>query len=107
MVKIHIIYYNMNLLLLPKELQDLISEFNVEHRPKMRVILNELLLTHNERMDISNYCENCGCDSDEIYSTYIFWHKYTFCGDWCRYDTESSIRKNYKITQQRYTPLKI
>jgi hypothetical protein len=33
----------MNLLLLPKQLQDLINEFNVEHRPLMRVVMNELL----------------------------------------------------------------
>jgi hypothetical protein len=31
----------MKMLLLPKELQDLISEYNVEHRPTMRVVMNE------------------------------------------------------------------
>ena len=30
----------MNVLLLPQELQNLISEFNVEHRPKMNLVFN-------------------------------------------------------------------
>ena len=34
------------ILSLPRELQDLISEYNVEHRPKMKNVLSEL--TNNE-----------------------------------------------------------
>ena len=38
----------MNLLLLPTELQNLISEFNVEHRPIMRLVMNELIIKYKD-----------------------------------------------------------
>ena len=84
----------MNLLLLPKELQVLISEFNVEHRPIMRVLMRELLVKYKQCTDNDKYCLGCGCLSDERYSTYILWCKYIFCGALCRYDTEYIIRRN-------------
>lgn len=86
----------MNLLLLPKELQVLISEFNVEHKPIMRLVMNELLVKYKERIDNDTYCVNCGNLADEQYSTYIFWHKYEFCGERCIYDTERDMRKTCK-----------
>ena len=85
----------MNLSLLPKELQDLISEFNVEHRPIMQFVMNELLAKYKKRTDNSKYCVNCGSNVDEQYSTYIFWHKYDFCGQWCKYDTQREMRKSH------------
>jgi hypothetical protein len=93
----------MNLLLLPKQLQDLISEFNVEHRPLMRVVINELLIKYEERIENDKYCVNCGNDAEEQYSNYILWHKYTFCGGWCSYDTEYHLRKSYRDYQKRKT----
>jgi len=86
----------MHLPLLPKQLQDLISEFNVEHRPLMRVVMNELLIKYEERNENDQYCVNCGNGAEEQYSTYIFWHKYNFCGEWCSYDTEYHIRKTLR-----------
>jgi len=86
----------MNLLLFPKQLQDLISEFNVEHRPLMRAVMNELLIKYEERNENDQYCVNCGNGAEEQYSTYIFWHKYNFCGEWCSYDTEYHIRKTLR-----------
>ena len=86
----------MNLLLLPKELQDLISEFNVEHRPLMRLVMNELLIKYEERFENDNYCVNCKGYAEEQYSRYIFGDKYTFCGEWCSYDTEYQIRKTLR-----------
>jgi hypothetical protein len=83
----------MNLLLLPKELQDLINEFNVEHRPLLRVVMNEFVVKYNHRIENDKYCVNCGNDAEEQYSNYIFWRKYNFCGEWCSYDTEYHIRK--------------
>jgi hypothetical protein len=87
----------MNLLLLPKQLQDLISEFNVEHRPLMRVVMNDLIIKCQDRFENDEYCVNCKGCADEQYTNYIFWHKYTFCGEWCSYDTEYHIRKLYKL----------
>ena len=86
----------MNLLLLPEQLQDLISEFNVDHRPLMRVVMNELIIKCKDRFENDKYCENCGNDAEEQYSTYIFWHKYKFCGGWCKNDTEYHIRKTLR-----------
>ena len=83
----------MNLLLLPKQLQDLISEFNVEHRPLMQGVMNELLIKYEEKIENDKYCDNnCGNYAEEQYSTYIYWHKYNFCGNWCRCDREYHIR---------------
>jgi hypothetical protein len=86
----------MNLLLLPKELQVLISEFNVHHRSNMKVVMNELLINHQEKIEFYKKCCNCDEHSDEEYSIYIMWRKFHFCGVWCQYDTEKEIRKRYK-----------
>jgi len=86
----------MNLLLLPKELQNSISVFNMEHMSIMRTVMNELLIKCETRKENDKYCSNCCNYSQEQYSNYIFWHKYKFCGEWCRYDTEYQIRKSYK-----------
>lgn len=91
----------MNLLLLPEHIQNLISEFNVEHRPQMRVIMNELLEKHNERVIEDEFCISCGDPSDERYDIYIFWHKYKFCGEFCRFDTEIDIRRSYRKQLRR------
>ena len=86
----------MDLLLLPKDIQNLICEFNVEHRPKMKLLLNELVIKYEERFANDKYCINCNNDAKEKYSTYIFWRKYNFCGEWCSDDTEYHIRKTLR-----------
>jgi hypothetical protein len=75
----------MKLQLLPKEVQDLIGEFNVEHRPNMRLVLDEFLV---KQKDFENryICPYCGKHLDEIdekYSTYIYSQKYNYCSGWC------------------------
>jgi hypothetical protein len=79
----------------------LIAEFNVEHRPKMRVMLNELIEKHNNDIIMNSLCVNCGDCSDDNYTTYLFWNKYTFCGEWCQYDGITDMRKNYKNSFRR------
>ena len=86
----------MNLLLLPNDIQKLIGEFNVEHRPKMRVVMNELVIKYEDRIENDKYCVNCNGYVEEQYSTYIYWHKYNFCGEWCSYDREYHIRKTLR-----------
>ena len=83
-------------LLLPTELQDLINVFNVEHRPIMRLVMNELLIKYKDRKENEKYCVNCGRYAEEQYSNYIFWNKYSFCGEWCSYLTEHYTRKNLR-----------
>ena len=86
----------MNLRLLPKELQDLIGEFNVEHRSLMQLVTNELLEKHNERNITDYFCRNCGdANTNRNYTTYIFWCKYIFCDLFCQNIGERSIRKYY------------
>jgi hypothetical protein len=91
----------MNLLLLPKNIQDLIGEYNVEHRPQMRLILEQLLEKYKIRLRENTFCINCGDYADERYTTYIFWNKYTFCGGWCQFDVERDIRKSSRKQLQR------
>ena len=80
---------------LPKELHDLIGEFNVEHRPKMRIVVNELLQKHDESVRYNSLCGNCDNDAEDHYTKYILWRKYSFCGDMCQFEGERCIRKQY------------
>ena len=86
----------MNLRLLPKELQDLIGEFNVEHRSLMRLVTNELLEKHNNQIITDCFCRNCGDYTN--YTSYIYWCKYIFCGLFCQNSGEREIRRDI----QRY-----
>ena len=86
----------MNIILLPKELQNLVGEFNVEHRPIMKVVLNELLDKYKKKIDTDKLCYNCGDLMDDEYTRFIFWNKYTFCGGWCQFDVEHTMRKSYR-----------
>jgi hypothetical protein len=82
----------MNIKLLPQVLQDLIGEFNVEHRRQMRTVLYELLEYHLK----NKYCMNCDYYYAEIkYTRDIFDDTYIFCSEWCQWDLEYDIRRNY------------
>jgi len=96
----------MNLLLLPKNLQDLISEFNVKHRPLMRLVIDELKRYWILRIEKDKDCNNCFNYADEQYSKYILWSKYNFCGEWCRHDFEYHIRKSYNRDYQKRKTLR-
>jgi len=40
-------------------------------------------------------CYNCGNESDPEYDRTILWKNYSFCGGWCQFDTEKSIRDSW------------
>jgi hypothetical protein len=81
----------MNIKLLPRVLQDLIGEFNVEHRPKMKLVLEELMEYYT--------CMNCSSDFyDKRYTKTILSNKFVFCSEWCMDDMEHHIRKSYRQT---------
>ena len=61
--------------------------------PTLRLVLDELLKKHNERTANDSLCVNCRTPSNEDYTTYIYWCKYSFCSGWCQYDYESDMRK--------------
>jgi len=81
----------MNIKLLPRVLQDLIGEFNVEHRPKMKLVLEELMEYYT--------CMNCSSDFyDKRYTKTILSNKFVFCSKWCMDEMEHHIRKSYRKT---------
>ena len=91
----------MNLLLLPKEIQILIGEYNIEHRPRMRRVMNELIDKHTERIEYKHVCVTCDNSADEQYAKVIFWNTYSFCSEYCCYDWESDMRKSYNRSLRR------
>jgi hydrogenase maturation factor HypF (carbamoyltransferase family) len=68
---------------LPKELQEHIEEYNVNHRPSMKKVLQELIHTDNT----CNFCrEEITNEDEKYYGLYIYtWnsYKYIYCGPEC------------------------
>lgn len=89
----------MNLLLLSNESQNLISDFDIEYKQQMQIVMDELLLKNKERME-NNYCYNCGSNADPQYLKKIFWREYKFCSGWCQYDVEYDMRKSCRRMQR-------
>lgn len=78
----------MNLAILPKEIQDMIYEYNVEHRPQMRIVLKELLKKYKSKIYLNNRCSYCRIQPNRPMTKYILWKKYTFCSEWCSFNEE-------------------
>lgn len=88
----------LNLSLLPKEIRILIDEYNVQHRPMMKLVMNELMNECSLRNYEHNICQNC---QDKLYNnniieTYIMWKKYSFCCLRCEFETEDNIRQTWR-----------
>ena len=67
------------ILLLPQSIQILISEFNVEHRPRLRKIHQEYLTL------IYPLCRICSAPFDKMFCTidYFIIHKFNLNCHWC------------------------
>lgn len=89
----------MNIQLLPREIQILISEYNVDHRPKMNMVLDELLERFVE-YDYTYRCYNCGSNADPEYTINNLWGVYDFCGLECSIDSEYYIHNI--VSNKRY-----
>ena len=80
---------------LPKELRDIIGEYNVEHRPLMKKVLQELTKTDNK----CNIC-NIVLTNDRYYGLYIYtWnrHKYIYCSlDCCEVGDSGKLKARRK-----------
>jgi hypothetical protein len=50
-------------------------------------------------------CYKCGKCSNPHYARSIFWKNYAFCSQWCQYDTEYTIRTNWRKSQQKSEPV--
>jgi len=83
---------------LPKEIQILIGEYNVSHRPMMKIVLNQLVKKYKISKKANKKCDSCNTHLGENngQTTFIFWKKYKFCNNSCQYDTEYDIRKSYR-----------
>lgn len=100
---------------LPKEIMDLIGEYNVEHRPQMDEVMKEMKyanvmkeMKHANEMNLlpfignSYKCDNAYCsgimmtdDNDFIRTKVLgFWFKFC-CGE-CEYDNHRDIRRHYR-----------
>lgn len=98
---------------LPKELQDHVHEYNVDHRPMMNQVLNEMRWreVNNELLREAYYgdnypfikdeitCDACGigisqCANFEYPSEMIMFREYSFCSGYCQWDLEYDIRKS-------------
>lgn len=98
---------------LPKEIMDLISEYNVEHRPQMEKVMKEIELAKDLKIlpfiDDSYECDNAYCElviasdyfeeNNFIQKDFIrtkalgFW--FNFCCGECEYDNHRDIRRHY------------
>ena len=89
----------MNLYDLPKELKDLIYEFNPEHREQLKVVLNQFMevLTLTTRRGV--VCDNWECYNllalNQCYETDIFFETNYFCSYSCM--TEGRDRITYYL----------
>ena len=98
---------------LPKEIMDLIGEYNVEHRHQMEKVMKEIELAKELKIlpfiDDSYECDNAYCElvmasdyfeeNNFIQKDFIrtkalgFW--FNFCCGECEYDNHRDIRRHY------------
>ena len=99
------------ILSLPQVLQDLIAEYNVDHRPQMYpVYLQIMQRNHAPRMQhvfqemsqtVDRYdadrCDNCmNCVDNYEYTHQLFDDTLVYCSSWCMDDSVYYIRKQMK-----------
>ena len=112
--------------LLPKDIQNEVNEYNVEHRPMMKHVCEELFLTHhrNALNEVHNelmyeyddnrfselpfiydlydtYCDGYDCgnqyNDDFEYKQYeCLCSTYKFCCGYCQWEVTYDIRKSYR-----------
>ena len=73
---------------LPKELQDIISTYNVEHRKQMKLVCQEL-----QRVKCY-YCNNYVNKINVVYNTTLF-DEVKYCSYFCSYRHEHQLRQEY------------
>jgi len=56
----------------------------------------EILDKYNKTQEEKRVCYNCCADAKEQYSKLIFWQYYAFCSDYCQWDMEHDIRKQWR-----------
>uniref|UniRef100_A0A6C0E6B2 Uncharacterized protein n=1 Tax=viral metagenome TaxID=1070528 RepID=A0A6C0E6B2_9ZZZZ len=65
-----------------------------------KVLLDELIEKYNAAYRVCDNCSNV-CDDDNVVKRYILFRRYRFCSDWCSYDTEYDVRKDFsRLTKE-------
>tara|TARA_X000000950_G_scaffold200653_1_gene241579 strand:- start:143 stop:460 length:318 start_codon:yes stop_codon:yes gene_type:complete len=95
--------------LLPEELQIEVHEYNVEHRPMMKQVLDELKSEYNYYYTIlpfaydiyDTYCDGYDCqnkynDDFEYKQCEFLGNTFNFCCGYCQWDVTYDIRKSYR-----------
>lgn len=87
---------------LPKELIDMIYEFNPDHRSQLNNVLDEL------EVKIPEYgtyiCHTCDyeIEKEDIIESICLGYQGVYCSEYCRWDSEYDIRKELKRNIRRY-----
>lgn len=99
------------ILSLPQVLQDLISEYNVNHRPQMYPVHRQIMkINHASRMqhvfrEMAQTIDRYGADScdtcEDLIDNYehvleIHGYSYLYCSAWCMQDSVYFLRKQMK-----------
>jgi len=85
---------------LPKEVQCIIGEYNVEHRPLLKKVLKQLTETDNR----CNFCRTFVSNEEKYNGLYVYgWdkHKYVYCGPECCDAGDQGILKARRRWLQR------
>lgn len=86
------IYTNTYFDYLPKEIMDIINEYNAEHREAYKKVLEELM----EIYDSYDICSNCGMDIENEKSKQIYYRSYkrhVACSSYCMWEINYDFRK--------------
>ena len=89
------------MLVLPKELLDIIGQYNVMHRPLFQKVMHELLVVWDQRNIKFQQCANCDGPSDDQDTCFILWRKYSFCDEGCYYAFAYHLRKAWRRRNTR------
>ena len=93
----------LDILPLPKELIDIIYEFNPSHREQYQIVMHEMKLIDslNEIVDLGTHCEEC---DSFMYPDYAFISHYRqsskLCSSYCQWSFDYDIRKYIKMKKQ-------
>ena len=88
-----------DILPLPKELIDIIYEYNPSHREQLQIVMHELKFIDslNEIIDLGTHCEECDSFMSpdyEFISNYR--HSAKLCSSYCQWTMDYDIRKYIK-----------
>ena len=79
--------------MLPRELQDHISTYNVDHRGMMSHVFRELIFWYQD-IECENYCGVCVRRNDSICKN-TYYTDYYYCCELCAWDSMHSRGRSF------------